>query len=163
MRTRVFTKPRTVIGTVLGIGLAAGIAFAAWTIYSGVTGSANGKIAATGSATALTFSDNTTQTNVDVVPGGTEGQINYVITNNDPTNAHSWTTPGVTFTTSDVADNCAAHLSVAADNVYPSVLIGSVGSGSNATTAVLKYQGDATMPLACATATVTATFTGSSS
>lgn len=169
MKVRVFTRSRTALGVVLGIGLAAGCAFAAWVIYTGVTGTATGKFGTAPTMAALTFATDTTNTAVPVVPcdtgsgatctGGTLGKIFYVVTDNNGA-SETWNTPGVTLTTSDdgAPDLCSTHLFVQASTTFTT----SYNNGTSGPQ-VINYVADPSTPLGCSNATVTATFTGTTS
>lgn len=152
------------VGAVVGLVLV-GAAAAAWVVYSGSSGTADGSFVTANSVAAIAFS--TGQPGTAVSPctagsgatctGGTPGVINVALTNNDPSNAHAAVSPVIAFSTSPTS-GCASHLFVTGTTgLSQTVAAGGTGSGS------VTFVADPSTPAGCSGATITATISGGAS
>lgn len=144
--------------TIVGVLATASAAFAAWLIYTGASGTATGNFATAGSAgTAITMAPQGTGYDVAVVPGGTGQGVNWTLTNNDPSQAH--TVSGVTATFTTTPQDCGAHMSIpAADLALFNV---TVPAGGTTTVSGIHVVADSSLPNDCSGGTWSVQLTGS--
>lgn len=165
MRRKLFgTRRRKVFSAILAtLLLGAGVGVAALIIYSGTSGSGSGSIETSSTLDAMTINGTS---NPVLTVGAAPVAFPVSVANNDPNTAHAITKAGFTATITSPTAGCASHIHLTGayltdpqgTGIYS--MIGPA-SGVNMSTQ-MDIAADATTPLACAGATFSIAFAGSS-
>ncbi len=156
---RLYRRPRrkVLVISIIGALVLAGAAVAAFILYSGTNGSANGNFTSNQTTqAALTISNGGSVPDLQG-PGDSE-QMPVLITNNNPNATEAATAVTATFTSTP--SECASHLSYASIAGH-GINGDSIPAGGSDTQPVL-ISADATLPMTCRTGSYTVTFTGGS-
>jgi len=147
-------KRPAVAGLIGGVAVTASVAVAAFVIYQGLSGSLGGKVTASSTVGALTFSAN--PATIPVEPGGS-GSLNWHVTNADTTHPQKITSISVDSITTDKA-GCAGSNFTANVGSLIGYTVAAGGSDDNSLTSGLSAA--ANTPSACADAVVTVAISG---
>jgi len=148
------TRRRQVVSVVALVLASGGVAFAAFQLYSGISGSGGAHYASSTTVGALTIS---ACNDPELSPNSSVAAV-CTVTNNDPSNAHQVTALSGSVSSSG-GSTCSSH------TTWDPTIIGSTyaAGSTNPNTTVAAWNTNATIPASCASATVSVSASGTTS